>query len=490
MSRALSWLAAAAATGLLMAACTDADTSTEPSVEPSAREATEPAEDTAQQSPDAGASSATAGTDDAAATSAGPELNTFVPVDAGTERVWPEEIETVSEGDKEFTLFGVHRLDDERVVVTGRIAGAVSSTAAAEWFEPGFFHTMGGYEFSNVALVDADGARHLTVRDENDRCLCSLSTAVYDELGDEGQAPAWAVVGVPGDQDTIDVEVTGVGTIEDVPVTELPETDSTPFGWNEVLTIDGVTRESGVVSARTTIANTGDFLPSYNLPQHAFGFEELGGQHCFQGLAAYGGPQPTGRMAVDDQCHGGSMPEPAHQITLDVKVADPGGERVVILPDAGLPLVTAAEGSPTQGAEESLRTYLPRTEQAGATVEEGQELTVSLDTEVLFEFDQAELTADADEALAVAAETLKAQDVRAIVVAGHTDGQGSAERNLELSQARAEAVAEALEADLGDGWDITVEWHGMDQPVADESGTPAQVEAAQARNRRVEITVP
>lgn len=432
---------------------------------------------------------ATAGATAGATDAAGPELDTPVPATASLERTWPEALGTVSEGEREFTLHGVHRLDDERAVVTGHLRGSTGDSAGAQWFEPGFFFSSGGYEFSRVAVVDDSGVRHLPVRDEDGRCLCSLTTKVYDELGEEGTAPAWTVVTLPAGQDTVDVDVADVGTLEDVPVTDLPEAQSVPFGWNEVLTVDRVDREGGVVTARATIANAGDFRPSYTLSRHQFGFPDLEGQHCFQGLSAYGPPAPTGRMLEDPGCHRGSLVEPGQQITVEVMVADPGGDRLVILPDAGLPVTTPVEGDPVEGAAESLRTYAARTEQAGASVEAGEGLRVTLDTAVLFDFDEATLTSEADAAVAVAVETLEAQGSRSIVIAGHTDGQGSAERNEELSELRAEAVAAVLEEQLGDGWDITVEWHGSTRPVADESGTPEQVEAAQARNRRVEITV-
>ncbi|MDO5740452.1 MAG: OmpA family protein [Ornithinimicrobium sp.] len=478
MTRALTWTAITATTVLALAACTGAD---EPPPPPSSGGTTAPSSDSTQTS---------APTDEAATTSAGPALNTFVPVAAGTERAWPEVIDTVSKGEAEFALFGVYRIDAERVVVSGRYAGQPkSNTAAAEWFEPGYFHSMGGYEFSRVAVTGADGVRHLPVRDEEDRCLCSLSTQPYADAQDP-QAPAWVVVSAPADAKTLDVEVSDIGTIKDVPVTDLPTAASVPFGWVEVLSVDALAREDGVITAGTTIANVSDLNPTYTLAQHQFDFPDLEGQDCFQGLSAWGSATPTGRMAQDPDCHRGTMPGGGQQISLEVKVADPGSQQVVILPDAGLPLMLPVTGTPTEGQAASLRSYAARTEEAGATVEQGEELTVSLDTEVLFDFDKATLTGAADDALAVAAKTLKAQDKRAITIAGHTDGQGSAARNLELSEQRAKAVAKALGDKLGADWQIAVEWHGMSKPAVKESGSPAQVKAAQARNRRVEIVVP
>lgn len=417
------------------------------------------------------------------------ELNIHVPLAPGTTRTWPEALETVSEGDQEFTLFGVHRIDEERVVVTGRIAGSYDSTAAGSWFEPGYFFSHGGYEFSRVAVIDDDGVRHLPVRDSDDRCLCSLSTQPYDDLTDP-QAAAWAVLSAPADATTLDVEVIDVGTVEDVPITDLPAQQSVPFGWAEVLTIDSLAREGGVLTARTTIANPGETDPTYLYGRHGFDYFDATSARCFQGLAAWGEQSPTGRVAADEECATGGMPPAGEQVTLAVKVADPGTEELLILPDAGLPISVAATGSSTPGAAESLRTYAARTETAGATIEAGEELTIDLDTTVLFDVDKATLTAGAKDALTVAAATLTQQESREIVVAGHTDSVGSEEDNQLLSEERAKAVAKALEEELGSDWDIAVEWHGESEPAAEETGSDDQVEAARARNRRVEITVP
>lgn len=482
MTRESMWTVVVATAMVVVTACSGADTAPDPT-------RSVPDETTITTSADAAGSAADSG-ETATTSASGPQLNTLAPIADGVERAWPQEVGRVSEGDKGFSLFGVHRIDSERVVVTGRITGVpTSSTASAEWFEPGYFQPSGGYEFSRVAVHDSDGVRHLPVRDADDRCLCSLSTHPYDDLEDP-QAPAWAVMSVSPGTDVVDVEIADVGTIEDVPITQLPATSSVPFGWQEVLTVESLTREDGVLTARTTIANPGEVPVTYVLSRHMFQLPDLQGQHCFQGLAAWGTSEPTGRLVQDEGCFRGGMPQQDQQIMLDVKIADPGTEQVVILPDAGLPISVPATGTALTGPELSLRTYTSRTEQAGTTVHQTEDLTLHLNTEVLFAFDEATLTGSADEALTVAAEALQAQDERTITVAGHTDGQGSAQRNQELSRQRAEAVASALETQLGRGWDINVEWHGMDRPVAKETGTPEQVEAAQARNRRVEIVVP
>ena len=462
-----------AMTALALAACTGADE--EPAPASSASSTLSPG-------------TATPGPSGSGASAGAVALNERVPITAGTERVWPEAVRTIEAAGQEFTLFGVHRIAADRVVVSGAIGGVVTTKSAAGWHEPGYFRPNGGYEFADVSITGSGGARHLPVRDGDGRCLCSLSTHPYDGLPSP-QAPAWVVLSAPSAAATVTVKVGELGTIENVPVTDLPQTDAVPFGWEEVLSIESLQRADGVLTARTTIHNPGDVVPTYTLGRHMFEFSDLDGQGCFQGLAAWGDAQPTGRLVEDQNCFRGSMPGPGEQISLDVLVADPGGARVFVLPDAGLPVTVQAAGQPSQGPKRSLRTYAGRVAEDGATVENGEVLTVDLDTKVLFALDKADLTNRADKALAVAAKALTAQGRRSITVAGHTDGQGEKDQNLQLSRKRATAVADALSKRLGAGWDISVTWYGMSEPVAKETGTPDEVEAARARNRRVEITV-
>ena len=72
-----------------------------------------------------------------------------------------------------------------------------------------------------------------------------------------------------------------------------------------------------------------------------------------------------------------------------------------------------------------------------------------------------------------------------LLVAGHTARVGSAESQVELSVARATAVADIL---IGLGVraaeDISIIGYGAERPVADNN-----TEAGRARNRRVEITI-
>lgn len=67
-------------------------------------------------------------------------------------------------------------------------------------------------------------------------------------------------------------------------------------------------------------------------------------------------------------------------------------------------------------------------------------------------------------------------------IAGHTDNIGQQERNQELSEARARAVAESLQSYGLPGNRMQVKGYGETQPVADNATS-----AGRAKNRRVEI---
>ena len=71
-----------------------------------------------------------------------------------------------------------------------------------------------------------------------------------------------------------------------------------------------------------------------------------------------------------------------------------------------------------------------------------------------------------------------------VAVQGHTDTDGSAEHNQDLSQRRAQAVADALSGQGVTSSRMTVEGFGFDRPVASNAD-----DAGKAKNRRVEIVL-
>ena len=101
---------------------------------------------------------------------------------------------------------------------------------------------------------------------------------------------------------------------------------------------------------------------------------------------------------------------------------------------------------------------------------------------VFFEFDSAILTAEARSTLDEVVEDADGYGPAVVIVRGHTDRAGTESYNMALSQRRAEAVSDYLQAHGIDGGSIAVDWFGETKPmVATADGVPEQA------NRRVEI---
>ncbi|MDS1271436.1 OmpA family protein [Lipingzhangella sp. LS1_29] len=120
---------------------------------------------------------------------------------------------------------------------------------------------------------------------------------------------------------------------------------------------------------------------------------------------------------------------------------------------------------------------------------DGDTETISLHSDVMFEFDESELTADAEEVVREAAQSMThsvSPDDPEITVVGHTDGIGSDSYNQNLSEERAETVRDLLQEELEGNYTYLVEGRGSTEPIAVEGGDDD--EEARARNRRVEFS--
>jgi outer membrane protein OmpA-like peptidoglycan-associated protein len=105
--------------------------------------------------------------------------------------------------------------------------------------------------------------------------------------------------------------------------------------------------------------------------------------------------------------------------------------RSLSLPVSGLSFPERELAFP--GREVKFPTGLVQTEQAGA-------VEVNLPADVLFDFDKAELRADARETLRELGALLMERPRRSIVITGHADALGSDAYNQRLSERRAVAV--------------------------------------------------
>ncbi|MEU2200809.1 OmpA family protein [Isoptericola sp. NPDC019482] len=121
------------------------------------------------------------------------------------------------------------------------------------------------------------------------------------------------------------------------------------------------------------------------------------------------------------------------------------------------------------------------------TQEKEDDTVVTLTSDLLFDFGKAELTPEAEKAVAdLAADIPQDATVR---VDGYTDSIGTDARNLKLSEQRANAVADVLEAERPD-LALKVKGHGEADPVADNEVNGEDNPAGRALNRRVEVTYP
>jgi outer membrane protein OmpA-like peptidoglycan-associated protein len=113
--------------------------------------------------------------------------------------------------------------------------------------------------------------------------------------------------------------------------------------------------------------------------------------------------------------------------------------------------------------------------------ERGLELTLS---DVLFEFDKAELKSGALRGLAPLITFVKENPERKITLEGHTDSVGSDSYNLKLSQQRAEAVQDFLVKSGVASANVTARGLGENYPVATNDTA-----AGRLQNRRVQIII-
>ncbi|HEU5179615.1 MAG TPA: OmpA family protein [Candidatus Polarisedimenticolia bacterium] len=102
---------------------------------------------------------------------------------------------------------------------------------------------------------------------------------------------------------------------------------------------------------------------------------------------------------------------------------------------------------------------------------------------VNFETNSAKLTEDSQSTLDHVAFTLKDWSKVRVEIGGHTDSQGDDEHNMELSQARADAVRDFLVSQGVDASRLTTRGYGEAEPIADNKSAKGR-----AKNRRVELT--
>lgn len=160
---------------------------------------------------------------------------------------------------------------------------------------------------------------------------------------------------------------------------------------------------------------------------------------------------------------------------IDANDECPGTPAGVAVDAVGCPLDSDNDGVP------DYQDQCPGTPAGAAVNALGCEEDLVL-RDVNFEFDSATLTMGAEQILDGVAEKLRANENVRVRIEGHTDSVGSEAYNLDLSQRRADAVADYLASQGVDRDRMQTTGFGESQPVATND-----TDAGRAENRRVEL---
>jgi outer membrane protein OmpA-like peptidoglycan-associated protein len=112
----------------------------------------------------------------------------------------------------------------------------------------------------------------------------------------------------------------------------------------------------------------------------------------------------------------------------------------------------------------------------------GDNIVLNMPSNITFETDQSEVKSEFYQVLNSVALVLKKYDKTLIDVEGHTDSDGSDSYNEELSENRAQSVAQYLAGRSIDDRRFAVSGFGEREPVASNASAEGK-----AQNRRVEI---
>ena len=128
---------------------------------------------------------------------------------------------------------------------------------------------------------------------------------------------------------------------------------------------------------------------------------------------------------------------------------------------------------------------------AGAEIKEtATEIKISLQGEILFDFDKANIRPAAESTLAQVAGIIQKYPKSNVLIEGHTDGKGSPSYNLKLSDRRAASVKTWLAAHGIPERSIRIHGWGAEKPVAPNTKpNGADDPEGRQKNRRVEITI-
>ncbi|HYO78911.1 MAG TPA: OmpA family protein [Thermoanaerobaculia bacterium] len=147
-------------------------------------------------------------------------------------------------------------------------------------------------------------------------------------------------------------------------------------------------------------------------------------------------------------------------------------------------VVGAATGAIVGAMMDKQERELRQIEGIDVTRTDEDELKVTVNNEILFDFNSAALRSSSRDELREMADVFEKYRDTTIVVAGHTDSVGSASYNDRLSDRRADAVANFLVNQGVRGSRIDAVGHGESRPKTSNSTS-----SGRQQNRRVELFV-
>jgi outer membrane protein OmpA-like peptidoglycan-associated protein len=122
--------------------------------------------------------------------------------------------------------------------------------------------------------------------------------------------------------------------------------------------------------------------------------------------------------------------------------------------------------------------------------EEAEEIKINLPGDILFDFDKADIRADAEPTLAAVGKFIQGRKNSKVLIEGHTDSKGDDNYNLKLSDRRAASVKDWFGKHGVNTHGMRTYGLGESKPVAPNTKpNGADDPDGRQKNRRVEITI-
>ena len=171
--------------------------------------------------------------------------------------------------------------------------------------------------------------------------------------------------------------------------------------------------------------------------------------------------------------------DPITEAAAEAAVARLGARRFV-----AIQATVVNVGGLTAGVTASVSQVRQAMQDLGAK-ETDLEVHVELPADVLFDFDKADIRADAASALASVATIIRAYPSGSAALEGHTDAKGDDTYNQRLSERRAESVRRWLaDKERIDDGKLSARGWGERRPVATND-----TDQGRQKNRRVEVVI-